>query len=51
MTTTDRVQPLPQPVDPASPRGKQLARELTEHHRAVRARLAREAAAAQQRNA
>lgn len=45
--TAAEPQPLPQPVDPASPRGKQLARELTEHHRAVRARLAREAAAAQ----
>lgn len=38
------AQPLPQPLDPESDRGKQLTQELAEHHAAVRARLAREAA-------
>lgn len=45
------AQPMPQPVDPASDRGRQLTRELAEHHAAIRARLAREAGAAHQRTA
>lgn len=46
MSTAAAPQPLPAPIVPDSPRGKAVVRAVSENHRAVRARLAREAAAA-----